>query len=84
MSEPTDGGTPPDHEVVAIRIDAALLPGWFAEIERVAARVVRRMMVIEDPAGGLVRCELRRDRKEAFVAALEDAWAAWQGRVAAA
>jgi hypothetical protein len=69
-----DDKTPPDHTVIGLRIEAALLPSWFAEVERIAARMVRRMVVIEKPDEWIVQCELPKSQVDAFQEALQDAW----------
>ena len=66
--------TPADHTVVALTIEAALLPGWFEAVKGVAARFVRRMAVVEKPDEWIVHCELPIAKAEAFRDALQDAW----------
>ena len=40
MSEsPVESTTPADHTVLALKIEAALLPDWFDELQKVAARL---------------------------------------------
>ena len=56
---------------------AALLPGWFDEVRRIAPGFVRRMAVIEKPDEWLVLCELDPERVDPFTEALDEAWSAW-------
>lgn len=71
--------TPPDHVVIGLRIDAALIPDWFDEVRRIAVGRVRRMAVVEKPDVWVVQCELHRDNVEAFKDALAVAWRKRQG-----
>ncbi|MFT4624079.1 MAG: hypothetical protein ACI8PZ_002738 [Myxococcota bacterium] len=71
---PVQSTTPADHTVVALSIEAALLPGWFEAVKGVAAKFVRRMAVVEKPDEWLVHCELPAVKAEAFHAALQEAW----------
>ena len=74
---PVQSTTPDDHTVVALTIEAALLPGWFDAIQKVAARFVRRMAVVEKPDEWIVHCELPVVKAEAFRDALQEAWTAY-------
>ena len=75
MSEsPVESTTPADHTVLALKIEAALLPGWFDELQKVAARFVRRMAVVEKPDEWIVHCELPVAQAVPFRDALQEAW----------
>ncbi len=63
--------------VVSLSIDAALLPAWFEEVERVAARHCRRMQVIERDDSHLVRIEVPALAKPNLEAELMEAWDAF-------
>lgn len=69
-----DEPTPPEHQVLALRIEAALLPEWFDLIRAVAARHARRMAVLEKPDEWVVRVELHTQRIPAFSEDLTEQW----------
>lgn len=75
MTEQPADPDEPRFVILQLHLEAALLPGWFEEVKRIAARHVRRMAVIEKPDEWVVRCEVPEDGKDAFREALEAAWA---------
>lgn len=77
---PVESDTPPGHVVIALRIEAALLPRWFDEVRRVSAGHMRRMAVVEKPDEWIVRIELPEEAVAAWHAALAEAWQAFDGR----
>lgn len=71
---------PTDPVVLTLKIEPALLPDWYDEVQTLAAGFVRRMGVIERPEGWIVQCELEPDRVEPFKQALNEAWEARRAR----
>lgn len=70
----TSTDTPPDHTIVALTIEPELLPEWFEAVKDIAARLCRRMAVVEDPRAWLVRIELPKERVGELNQALSSAW----------
>lgn len=71
---PTKSDTPPDHTVIGLHIEPALLPGWFDAIVELAPHHVRRMAVEEHPEGWRIRVELPDAGVAAFKQALAERW----------
>jgi hypothetical protein len=67
--------TPPDHTVMGLRVDVALLPEWFDAIKDLVGQHGRRMMVIEKPDEWVVQIEIHNEKKPVFSDALTTAWA---------
>ncbi len=66
--------TPTDHTVIALTIEAELLPEWFESVKDIAARLCRRMAVVERPEAWLVQIELPKERVGELSEALASAW----------
>ena len=78
MEPPDDRDkTPSDHQVIALQIDANLLPEWFDAIKRLAVRHARRMAVLEKPEQWTVRLELPKASIAAFKEDLGTEWGAF-------
>jgi len=71
---PVDSDTPPDHTVLALTIESALLPDWYEAVTEVAARHCRRMMTVEKPEQYFVRVELHQEKVKAFSDDLTSRW----------
>lgn len=80
---PVESDTPPDHQVIGLRLDPDTLPEWWERIVALAPAWVRRMAVVENPEAWYVKVEVHRDRVEAFHEALAEAWRVYQEDVAA-
>jgi hypothetical protein len=74
---PKTTDTPPDHQVVALTIEPALLPDWYDEVSKVAAQFCRRMMTVENPEGWFVRIEVHKDKVAEFASTLTERWEAF-------
>ncbi len=71
---PTRSDTPPDHTVIGLQIDAALLPEWYDAVCAVVHPLCRRMSVLEKPDEWLLKVELPKANVPAFKAGLGQAW----------
>jgi|GEM_PF-4466599 len=74
---PTTSDTPPEHSVIGLSVDAALLPEWYDAICAVAHPLCRRMSVLEKPEEWLMKVELPDEHLDAFRAGLREAWDAF-------
>jgi len=77
LDEHTQSDTPPDHLVIGLEVDVALLPEWFDAIKELATEFSRRMAVMEHPEVWKLKIELPKDRADAFREQLIEAWEAF-------
>ena len=77
---PIQSDTPPEHTVIGLRIEAALLPDWYDAVCLVAQPLCRRMAVIEKPEEWAVQVELPDANLPAFKSQLGEAWEAFVAR----
>jgi len=63
-----------DWTYLTLSLDAEVLPGWFDIVQKLAARFVHRMMVIEKPEVWIVRVEIAPDKSQEFQQELAFAW----------
>lgn len=73
----TESDTPPNHVVIGMTVEVALLPEWFDAIREIAGRYVRRMLVVEKPDEWIIKVELHEERVDAFRQALSERWEAF-------
>jgi len=74
---PTRSDTPPDHTVIGLRIDGALLPEWYDAVCDVVHPLCRRMSVLEKPDEWLLKVELPKAKVPDFKEGLGAAWEAF-------
>ena len=77
---PTESDTPPGHVVIALRVEAALLPDWYEAIIGVASPLCRRLAVMEKPEEWVLRVELPEHNVPAFKQGLAEAWEGFVAR----
>ncbi len=71
----------PELTVVALTVEAALLPDWFEEVTAAAlAACCTRMAVLEHPEAWRVRVELPAPNRAAFQRELGERWQRFQAR----
>lgn len=63
-----------EWKILTLSLDTAVLPGWFDVLQKLAAKWVHRMMVIEKPDVWIVRVEIAPEKSEAFQKELALAW----------